>query len=289
MKTLEQLEREIQDLLAKLVPIGLCIALSGGVDRALLLKFACEAGGQVHAVTFSTVLQSVSGLAAAEQTARSYNCRHTVITIHELSDRRILQNTPERCYYCKRLLFGRLRAYAREHGLRTVAEGSNADDLLQYKPGLRALRELSVVSPLASLGVTKEQVRALARQKKIPVAERPSTPCLATRIPYYTPICLESIARIDQAEDFLRSVGFEEVRVREHRDTARIEVPADRLGDLLARSGAVTRCLQSLGYVYVTLDLEGLRSGSMDEGLRGRGGLRMPGRKENGADQWKNW
>lgn len=258
---LEQLTTYLRQQAAR----GLCVAFSGGVDSAVVLKLACAASRRpVHAVTFHTQLHPASDLALARRLAAEYGARHTVIEIDEFADPRIMQNPPERCYLCKRLLFTALREYAQQEGLGCLLDGTNADDLTAYRPGLRALSELGVLSPLAELGVCKAQVRQLAQQLGIAVAQRPSAPCLATRLPYGAPITRALLERIDRGEELLKSLGFAVVRLRLHGDVLRIEVPKEALARLLAQAETVVQGLKALGFVYITLDLEGFRSGSMD-------------------------
>lgn len=246
---------------------GLCLAFSGGVDSAVVLRAAHSAGLPVQAAYFSTVLHPAGEREEAERLCQELGVPFTVIAVDELSEAGIENNPPDRCYRCKRLLFLRLAEFAKGQGIRVLCDGTNADDLHEYRPGLRALKELSVKSPLAELGLCKSQVRALAEEMGLPVSQKPSSPCLATRLEYHTPLCREDLSRIGEAESFLKGLGFPAVRVRLHRGLARIEVPREKLTELSARGEEVCGRLKELGFRYVTLDLEGLRSGSMDIGL----------------------
>ena len=184
----------------------------------------------------------------------------------------ILSNPPDRCYYCKKFLFEKLAELANQLGRGIVMDGTNADDLNEFRPGLRALRELSVCSPLAESGITKAQVRQMAAEMGLETASRPSAPCLATRLPYGTKISKGLLQKIEAGEAFLKDLGFPVLRLRVHPaadgGVARIEVPADRLEDLLMCRETIIPYLKELGFAQVTLDLEGFRSGSYDEILK---------------------
>ncbi|MCI8622040.1 MAG: ATP-dependent sacrificial sulfur transferase LarE [Provencibacterium sp.] len=250
---------------------GLCVAFSGGVDSAVVLRAACESGLPAEAVYFSTALHPARERAGAEALAAGLGAGFSVLEVDELAEAGIENNPPDRCYRCKRLLFQKLGAFAAERGLRVLCDGTNADDLLEYRPGLRALRELSVHSPLAELGLCKQEVRALARARGVEVSGKPSSPCLATRLEYNTPLAAADLERIGRAEDFLKDLGFLAVRVRLHRGLARIEVPDGELERLAGLREKIKKEMKELGFRYITLDLEGLRSGSMDTGLRRTG------------------
>lgn len=244
------------------------LAFSGGVDSALLLYLLSQAGKKtgkkVFAVTFQTALHPQADISYARQTACSLDVDFHILKVNELEDPRILENPPERCYYCKKMLFQKLLAFAREHQAEIVLEGSNLDDLNVYRPGLRAIRELGIISPLAQCEITKAQVRQLAREYGLSSASRPSAPCLATRLPYHTPLDIRLLRKIDQGEQFLKSLGMENIRIRVHGDIARIEADPDEFPVLLRHREEIIRQLKALELPYVTLDLEGFRSGSMD-------------------------
>jgi len=244
----------------------------------LLLKAACniskEKGEKVYAVTFLTKLHPHGEMEEARQTALEFGAIHDVIEVDEFADREILKNPVDRCYRCKRLLFQTLRSYAQERNLLALADGTNADDLHQYRPGIRALHELGVASPLAECGLTKADVRRLSHTLGLKASEKPSAPCLATRIPYNTLLDFNVLQNIDKGEAFLKELGYPVVRIRLHGDIARIEVPKEKLSNILGDSDLIISRLKGLGFSYVTLDLKGFRSGSMDQkiksGLTGR-------------------
>lgn len=225
-------------------------------------------GPLVYAVTFLTRLHPAADLEIARRVARQTGAEHVVLSADELDEAGIENNPADRCYRCKKLLFQKLSAFAREHGIRLLLDGTNADDLTVYRPGLRALKELGVLSPLADAGFSKEDVRRMASEYGIPVADRPSAPCLATRFPYGTKLDYALLRKVDDAEGRLRDMGFSTVRVRIHRDIARLEIEPSDMPRALALRDEILLCIQKTGVDYVTLDLAGFRSGSMDLHVR---------------------
>lgn len=263
-KKLELLRKEMSEL----VKDGVCIAFSGGVDSSLVLKLACEEAAKidkkVNAITFETQLHPVSDVGVSKRVALEMGAIHTILTINEFENEAILKNPVDRCYQCKKSLFVNLTEFAKENNLKYVLDGTNDDDHNTYRPGIKALKELGVISPLAKLGITKEEVRAMAKELGISVASRPSAPCMATRLPYNTQINLELLEKIDKGEDFIKSLDFSVVRLRLHNDIIRIEVNKEDLPKLLENGDKIVEYLKELGFIYITLDLEGFRSGSMD-------------------------
>lgn len=245
------------------------LAFSGGVDSSLVLRVAVEElGDAVLAVTGRSASMPAAEAEAAARLAARLGARHMFIETDELASERYLANPPDRCYYCKHELYQKLKELAQRQNLRWVCDGTNADDQGDYRPGLRAARECGVRSPLAEAGLGKREVRALARRLGLPNWAKPAEPCLASRIPYYSPIDAAKLRQVEEAEGFLHALGFPAVRVRHHGDVARIEVPADALPALADEyRRQVTQRLRELGFRYVTLDLEGLRSGSLNETL----------------------
>lgn len=225
-------------------------------------------GPPVYAVTFLTRLHPAADLEIARAVARQMGAEHVVLSADELDEAGIENNPADRCYRCKKLLFQKLSAFARERGIRVLLDGTNADDLTVYRPGLRALKELGVLSPLADAGFSKEDVRRMASEYGIPVADRPSAPCLATRFPYGTKLDYALLRKVDDAEGRLRDMGFSTVRVRIHRDIARLEIEPSDMPRALALRDEILLCIQKTGVDYVTLDLAGFRSGSMDLHVR---------------------
>lgn len=244
------------------------IAFSGGVDSSLLLKLACESAKtkntKIYAVTFHTALHPVNEMDIARKVAEEAGAVHYIIKVDELSEAGILNNPKDRCYLCKRNLFERLKNLADELKVSMIIEGTNEDDLHVYRPGIQAIRELGIVSPLADSCMTKADVRKLAAEYDLSVAERPSTPCLATRFPYDTPLSYEKMHLVEKGEAYLRELGFYNERIRVHDDIARIEVDVKDLPKLLKHREEIVSYLKKLGYAFVTVDLEGFRSGSMD-------------------------
>lgn len=259
---------ELKNEIAKLVKDGVCIAFSGGVDSSLILKIACEEGKKlnksVYAVTFETRLHPVSDITISQKVAKEMGALHELMQINEFENEKILNNPVDRCYQCKKSLFANLVEFANNYNLKYVLDGTNADDLNVYRPGVKALGELGIISPLARLGITKSEVREYAESLNISVASRPSAPCMATRLPYNTAISFELLENIEKGEEFLKSLGYKDVRLRVHNDIVRIEVNKEDLRKLILDKDYVIEYLKELGFVYITLDLEGFRSGSMD-------------------------
>ena len=274
MSTYKQKKTELYKRMDAYVNQDICIAFSGGVDSSLLIRLAkvCadrqQTGCRIYAVTFDTMLHPACDLELAKKVAEETGVLHEVLFIDELEEAGIRYNPENRCYLCKKALFKKLQEFAEEKGISLILEGSNEDDLHVYRPGLQAVRELGIVSPLARCGFTKEEVRNLAEELGISVAKRPSTPCLATRLPYGAELRQEILERIGEGEAFLREQGFPTVRLRLHGEVARIEIPKGDFGKFLRQSQKISEKLRQQGFSYVTLDLHGFRSGSMDENLK---------------------
>jgi len=250
---------------------NVAVAFSGGADSSLVLKLAVicakEKGSRVVAVTASTKLHPAKDEAVARQVALEMGAEHRILPVQELESAGIGQNPVDRCYRCKKYLFKAIQEEAALAGAPVVLEGTNGDDLKQYRPGLKAVAELGIRSPLKEAGLTKEEVRKLSERYGISVANRPSAPCLATRFPYGEKLTMEKLRTVEQGEEYLRSLGLYNVRLRIHKNVARIEADTDEMGKLIEERKEVVTNLKKLGYGYITLDLEGFRSGSMDEGL----------------------
>ena len=247
------------------------VAFSGGVDSTLLLRVASDSLGEgnVSAVTALSPLYPERELSSAKQVAQALGVRHLLIESNELAIDGFSKNPPNRCYYCKRALFGKLQSLAKEEDIHFVVEGSTLDDEKDHRPGKLAIQELGIRSPLKEVRFTKEEVRELSRSLSLPTWDKPSFACLASRFPYGEEITPEGLRRVDEAEDFLFGLGFKQVRVRHYGNLARIEVLQEEMGRLITgplREKVVQR-LKSIGYHYVTMDLQGFRSGSMNEVL----------------------
>lgn len=246
------------------------VAFSGGADSALLLKLSRDVlGDRVLAVTADSPIHPAHELEAAVSLAESLKAKHLIVRTAELKNPRFAANSPDRCYHCKKALFQLLKETAAANGILNVVEGSNADDLEDYRPGARAADEMGVRRPLQEAGVTKAEIRSVSKELGLPTWNKASLACLASRIPYGVRITPEALASVDAAEAFIRSLGVEQVRVRHHGRLARIEVgPSDI--ETLAREGNRKRIsdhLRGLGYLHTTLDLAGYRTGSLNEGM----------------------
>lgn len=244
------------------------LAFSGGVDSTLLLRAVADAGIRSVAITAVSALMPMPEIATAKAIAHASGIVHLCIETDEMSDARFCANPVDRCYYCKSHRLAHMADHARGAGYACIIDGTNADDAKDYRPGLRACAEYGVRSPLMELGFDKQMVRNLSRMLELPTWDKPSSPCLATRIPYGTAITLGELKRIEAAESALAHHGFRELRVRSDGEAARIEVPTDQLGKLLA-SGVREQILASLhmlGYRHISVDLQGFRSGSMNPG-----------------------
>ena len=257
--------------MAQYVGQDVMVAFSGGVDSSLLLKLAHEAaqktGKEVYAVTMQTRLHPVREIEEAKRVCEEIGAVHIVIAVDELEEAGIMNNPVERCYLCKKHLFLKMKERASDLGINVILEGTNEDDLHVYRPGIKALKELQIISPLAEAGLTKAEVRKMACEYGISVSSKPATPCLATRFPYGTELTYEKMARVEKGEAFLKEIGLHNVRVRVHDKLARIEIDESTFGEFLTHKKEITDYLKSLGFIYITLDLEGFRSGSMDVGI----------------------
>ncbi|MBQ2625280.1 MAG: ATP-dependent sacrificial sulfur transferase LarE [Kiritimatiellae bacterium] len=251
---------------------GAVVAFSSGVDSTFLLRVAHEElGDRVVAATARSHSFPNRELDEATAFCRAEGVRHVVIDSEELDIPGFAENPPDRCYHCKRELFSKLLAFARDNGLAAVLEGSNIDDDGDYRPGRRAIRELGIVSPLHEAGLTKTEIRALSRKMGLPTSDKPSFACLASRFPYGERITVRGLERVEKAEQWLLDAGWglTQLRVRSHGDLARIEVPPADIPRLAARASEIAAAFKDFGFAYVTLDLLGYRTGSMNEILPG--------------------
>ena len=266
-KTMEARLKELERIVA---PYGSAlVAFSGGVDSCLALAVAARAlpQGRVLAVTSNNETYLPSELGQAEAFARSLGVEHFVVETRELDDPNYAKNPTNRCYFCKSTLYSELQALALERGYGCVVDGANKDDEGDYRPGRKAARELAVVSPLSVAGVTKAEVRGLARHLGLPTWDKPALACLSSRFPYGQPITPEKLAQVARAEEFMRARGYRQVRVRHHGEIARLEVGAEELERAFAEREAISAELTDAGFLYVTLDLAGYKSGSLNAAL----------------------
>jgi pyridinium-3,5-biscarboxylic acid mononucleotide sulfurtransferase len=249
---------------------GIAIAFSGGVDSTLLAAVAAkELGERALAVTALSPTYPEWEQREAAELAKRLGIRHVEYTTHEMDDPHFAANPFDRCYYCKRELIGLVKRVAQEQGIGVVADGANLDDLDDHRPGRRAVKEGGVVSPLLEAGFTKADIRELSRRLELPTSDKPSLACLASRIPYGSSITPEKLKAVDHVENVLRELGFRQLRVRHHGTIARIEVKPDevaRLSEQAVRDRIVAEA-KSAGFLYVTADLEGYRTGSMNAAL----------------------
>lgn len=268
MSALQNKYRLLQDLLRSYGKVA--IAYSGGVDSSLLSYVAHETlGDNVVSLTADAPVVPRSEFADSQAFCKRYDIRQVICHPNPFTKEEVRFNAPNRCYVCKKVIFGSLFKEAAKLGVEAIADGSNLDDLGDYRPGLKALEELQVKSPLREAGFTKADIRVLSRELGLPTWNKQSNACLATRFPYGAEITTEKLSLVDKAESALSGMGFTQLRVRVHNDIARIEVPAEQMEKMLHDENrvAVVAALKELGFAYVTLDLAGYRTGSMNEKL----------------------
>lgn len=248
------------------------VAYSGGVDSTLLLKVAHDCLGE-SAIGLTAVSPSLPAdeLAQAEQVAQLTGARHVLLESSETDDLRYLENTPSRCYFCKDRVYDQLIEVAHGEGFFNIVDGTNADDLGDHRPGRQAAREHGVRSPLMEAGLGKTEIRQLARQMGLPNWDKPAAACLSSRIPYGTTITIQMLSQVEEAERTLQRMGFRQLRVRHHEHIARIEVDPSDFEPILERREEIIKALEDLGYTYVTIDLAGFQSGSMNKTLGSNG------------------
>jgi len=248
---------------------GAVVAYSGGVDSTFLAWVAHSVlQERVLMVTAVSPLHPSSEHNYAKKLAKQFSFPHQIIKTNELENELFTANSPERCYHCKKALLFRLKAIEAQKGFTDIFDGTNYDDLADYRPGLQAVKELGIKSPLAEVKLTKAEIRALSKQYNLPTWDKPAFACLASRLPYGEQITAEKLARIEQAESFLRALPLKQLRVRCHGKLARIEVAPEEHNKILSNAAEITAYLQKLGFLYVTLDLQGYRTGSMNEVLK---------------------
>jgi uncharacterized protein len=260
MNKFEKLKRIIKDMGSVLV------AYSGGADSTFLLKVCADVlADKVLAVTAISPTYQKSELRFSKSMAGKLGVAHKILKTFELNNKRFAANPVDRCYYCKKELFSTLKDIAGKNNFNFVADASNKTDTLDYRPGVKAKKELNVRSPLQEAGLTKEEIRALSKKLGLPTWDKPSLACLASRIPYGKAISGTILERVYNAETVLNEMGFLQARVRHYDTLCRIEVPENEIAKLVARRAQVVDRLKKMGYNYITVDLEGYRTGSMNE------------------------
>jgi uncharacterized protein len=266
--SLEEKERRLRALLKSYE--SLIIAFSGGADSAYLAYVAnSELGDRALAVTGDSASYPTFQRELADRLTRQFGIHHEIISTKEFEDTNYTSNPPNRCYYCKTELYTRLNDLRRRRGFAIICDGSNADDVGDYRPGRLAAREIDVRSPLEECRLTKAEIRELSRRAGLPTWDEPASACLSSRVPYGQVVTIEKLSMVDKAEITLKGMGFRQVRVRHHGDVARIEVAWEELSRALnpEMAARLSSALKALGFKYVALDLDGYRSGSLNEAL----------------------
>jgi pyridinium-3,5-biscarboxylic acid mononucleotide sulfurtransferase len=248
------------------------VAFSGGVDSCFLLYYSVEFLGKenVTAVTGISDTYTNDEMKFAEDFAKNLNIKHILVETDEFSNTDFINNPKERCYYCKKELYSEILKIASERNIEHILDGTTASDLTDYRPGKKASLEAGVKSPLLDAGFTKDEIRIILREKGFPFWDKPANPCLASRIPYNSKITREKLLQIEKGEIFLKNLGFKTVRVRNHSELARIEVPESEINSILniELRSKINSYFQELGFTWVAVDLKGFRTGSMNEILK---------------------
>lgn len=264
--TIEEKYQELKRIIAE--QGSMLVAYSGGVDSTLLAVVARDVLGEKSScVLLDSPVVSRAAVGQAQDIATGLGLRLEIIEVPHLDHKEFCKNPAERCYFCKKISAGFLRQRAVEIGYASIADGINVSDMGEHRPGLRASTEEGILHPFIQAGITKQDIRSIARDLNLPVWQKPSAACLSSRIPYGDEITVEKLRRIEDAEAYLAGLGIGQLRVRLHGNIARIEVHKEDMGKILNLQKEVAEKLRALGFSYVTLDLEGYRSGSMDEVL----------------------
>jgi len=245
---------------------SLIVAFSGGVDSSFLLAVAKDnVKGKVIAVTSISSIHKRKEIENAKLIAKNIGVEHILLDFGELTVTEFVANDRDRCYHCKKNLFKKMWQIAKEQGISYIAHGANLDDMKDYRPGHKAAEEYNIISPLIDIGFKKDEIRYMVRNIGLWIWDRPSSPCLATRIPYGSIITKEKLTMIERAEDFLQDLGYKEVRVRHYGDIAKIEVPESQLDEIITKRRKIINRFKEIGFIYVSLDIEGFTSGKMNQ------------------------
>ena len=257
---LEQLKNNLKQMKR------VAIAFSGGVDSTFLTKIAYDVLGEnVMAVTVSSSIFPKRELEESKQFVKQIGIKHVIIDFDEIKINNFTKNPINRCYYCKKELFSKIKKVAKENHLNYILDGSNVDDISDYRPGMKALEELGVVSPLRDVGFSKQEIKKLSKHMQLDTWDKPAFACLASRFPYGIEITKSRLDQVEKAEAFLYSLDIKQFRVRYHTDIARIEVEKNDFPLILKHSDEITKKFKKIGFKYVTLDIEGYRMGSLNE------------------------
>lgn len=263
---------KLEKLKGYLADLGkIAIAFSGGVDSTFLLKVAYMVlGDNAIAITVNGAIHPAWEIEESKKIANKIGVRHVVLDINIFENEDIVNNPPDRCYHCKLAVFSMIKEVAKSYGIEKVADGSNIDDVGDYRPGMKALRELGILSPLKEVGLGKGEIRMLSKELGLPTWNKPALACLATRIPYNNRITQEVLSMIDSGEYFLRSLGFTQVRLRHMGNIAKIEVLPEDISRVIELREEIVKKLKEIGYTYITVDLEGYTTGSMNRTIKER-------------------
>ena len=248
---------------------SVAVAFSGGVDSTLVAVAAHRVlGSMALAVTAVSPALAKRELEETVSLAARFGFPHRIIHTNEMEREGYVANSPQRCYFCKTELYSQLTELADQESIKWVVNGANTDDIGDYRPGMVAASEHRVRSPMVEVGLTKADVRAIAKILDIPIWDKPAQPCLSSRIPYGTPVTVENLSKVEQAEDYLRGLGLREVRARHHDRLCRIEIGEDEMDFAFERRKEIVSAIKKIGYLWVSIDMSGLRSGSLNDQLK---------------------